>query len=82
MGKILLVVVVFAALVYLGFWLWERRRTKKAGLNRPTQAPPRRMAAPDDDPDFLRELERRRRRAAREEQNRPSESDEDQSKPE
>ena len=65
MGKFLLVVVVFAAVVYTFFWLLERRRTRpvKARPQQPRVSP--RMVAPDDDEDFLRELERRRRRAAR-----------------
>ena len=62
MGKALLVVLVFAALVYAMFWLLDRRRSGRPSGPRP-QAPPRRSTAPDDDEDFLRELERRRRRA-------------------
>lgn len=66
MGKFLLVVLLFAGVVYTFFWLLERRRS--AGpAPRPTQfpRPTRRTVAPDDDEEFLRELERRRRRAAR-----------------
>ena len=66
MGKFLLVIVLFAAVVYTGFWLAGRRRS--AGpAPRPTQfpRPTSRAVAPDDDEEFLRELERRRRRAAR-----------------
>ena len=61
MGKILLVVLLFAAVVYALFWLFERRRLRKsrARVRRP-RIPPK-MVAPDDDEDFLRELERRRR---------------------
>ncbi|HET6627155.1 MAG TPA: hypothetical protein VFG63_12275 [Nocardioidaceae bacterium] len=66
MGKILLVVVVFAALVYSLFWLVERRgRVRAARAQGPRPSYPRALG-PDDDEDFLRELERRRRRAARE----------------
>lgn len=92
----MLVAVLFAAVVYGGFWLLERRGRKR-GKRKPAMgthpAPPRRSVAPDDDEDFLRELERRRRRAAREKQardsgkpKRPAEDDEkpkrDQSSPE
>ena len=64
MGKILLVVVVFGAMIYAFFWLLERRRTGRA-RSRPVPRA-QRVVAPDDDEEFLRELERRRRRAARE----------------
>jgi hypothetical protein len=61
-GKFLLVIIVFAALVYATFWLIERRRGG-APARRP--APPRRptprSVAPDDDEDFLRDLRRRYR---------------------
>ncbi len=63
MGKFLLVVIVFAALVYTFFWLIERRRTGTPGT-RPRSAPkpPPRTLAPDDDEDFLRDLNRRNKR--------------------
>jgi hypothetical protein len=61
-GKILLVVLLFAGAVYAFFWLLERRRQKPSGTH---PARPTRVVAPDDDEDFLRELERRRRREAR-----------------
>jgi hypothetical protein len=66
-GKFLLVVALFAAIVYAAFWLIERRRGATPAP-RPTQfpRPTRRAVAPDDDEEFLRELERRRRRASRE----------------
>jgi hypothetical protein len=65
-GKFLLVIVLFAAVVYAGFWLMERRRgLKTAPVRNPLAQPPKRAVAPDDDEDFLRELERRRRKAAR-----------------
>ena len=54
MGKFLLAVALFAALVYGFFWLLERRRSK-AARGRPT-ARPKRVVAPDDDEDFLREI--------------------------
>lgn len=63
-GKFLLAVVLFAAVVYGFFWLLERRRRKTA-RGRPVSRP-KRVVAPDDDEDFLREIERRRRREARE----------------
>lgn len=67
MGKFLLVIVLFAAVVYATFWLIERRRgLRTAPVRNPLAQPPKRSVAPDDDEDFLRELERRRRRAARE----------------
>ena len=63
MGKFLLVVIVFAALVYTFFWLIERRRTAAPGpRTRPTPKPERRTLAPDDDEDFLRDLNRRNKR--------------------
>jgi hypothetical protein len=68
-GKFLLVIVVFAAIVYSLFWLWERRRRSKLPQpSTPRATPYKRAMGPDDDEDFLRELERRRRRAAREQQ--------------
>jgi hypothetical protein len=58
-GKFLLVVVVFAALVYGVMWLLERRRVGM--LHAPRRArPTRRAIAPDDDEEFLRDLGRRR----------------------
>jgi len=62
-GKFLLVVIVFAALVYAVFWLVERRRgggTGTPGRSTPPKPSPR-SVAPDDDEDFLRGLNRRRR---------------------
>ena len=64
MGKFLLAIALFGALVYAFFWMLERRKRKAAPIRPAT--PPKRVSAPDDDEDFLRELERRRRRAARE----------------
>ena len=63
MGKFLLVVIVFAALVYAVFWLIERRRGGAPSTSRPTpRGPTPRTLAPDDDEDFLRDLNRRRKR--------------------
>jgi hypothetical protein len=75
-GKFLLVVVVFAALVYAVFYLVEKARAgRSAGGRRPGPGtprgarpgtrpgtPPRRTLAPDDDEEFLRDLNRRRRK--------------------
>jgi hypothetical protein len=71
-GKFLLVVIVFAALVYACFYLLERGRAgRSARTRRPgpgpgagprPSGPPRRTLAPDDDEEFLRDLNRRPRR--------------------
>lgn len=87
MGKFLLVISVFAVLVYSLFWLWGRRGRKKYLRARSTPPkPPKRQLGPDDDEDFLRELEQRRRRAAHEQAKKPEKDDgtsgKDQSKPE
>jgi hypothetical protein len=61
-GKFLLVIIVFAALVYATFWLIERRRAGAPGRPASTQRRPTpRSVAPDDDEDFLRDLRRRYR---------------------
>jgi len=59
-GKFLLVVVLFAALVYTVLWLLERRRGAVTPVRRtPGRPRPRpRMVAPDDDEEFLRNLNR------------------------
>lgn len=63
MGKALLVIIVFALVVYGALRLLELRRARRVPGGAPTRpAPPRRPLAPDDDPDFLRDLEQRRRR--------------------
>jgi hypothetical protein len=75
-GKFLLVIIAFGALVYLTFWWIERRRVRRGGSggsggrgvrprrpSGPTRPP--HAQGPDDDPDFLRRLEAERRRAAR-----------------
>jgi hypothetical protein len=66
--KVLLVVALFAAAVYLLIRVIERRGVARpVGRPRTGQQPrqqPRpqpRPVAPDDDPDFLRDLDRRRR---------------------
>ena len=66
MLKFLLVVAVFAALVYALMWAIERRRAGGSGARpsrpRRTQGPPPKQVAPDDDEDFLRWLDRKRRK--------------------
>ncbi len=58
MGKFLLVILIFAALVYGVLRLLERRRG--GGPARPRKAAPhKRVVGPDDDEEFLRELRRR-----------------------
>jgi hypothetical protein len=61
-GKFLLVVLVFAALVYTMFWLLERRRAGGPAARRTTNRPTPRTIGPDDDEEFLRDLNRRNRR--------------------
>jgi hypothetical protein len=61
-GKFLLVVVVFAALVYTAFWLIERRCAGAPLPRRTSGRPAPRVLAPDDDEEFLRDLNRRNRR--------------------
>jgi hypothetical protein len=64
-GKFLLVIILFAAIVYATFWLIERRRGGGAPAGRAASRPRRptpRSLAPDDDEDFLRDLNRRFRR--------------------
>jgi hypothetical protein len=65
-GKFLLVIIVFAALVYAAFYLLERRRGRGGGRPAPRRSTPRRPTprnlAPDDDEDFLRDLNRRNRK--------------------
>lgn len=63
--KFLLVIALFAAVVYLLMWTIERRRAARAGGSGPSSFGPRpsaRQVAPDDDEDFLRWLERKRRK--------------------
>ena len=57
MLKFLLVVILFAVIVYLTVKAIERR-----GVAPQPKRPPARPVAPDDDPDFLRNLERERKR--------------------
>ena len=66
MLKFLLVVAVFAALVYALMWALERRRAggsaARPSRTRRNPGTPGRQAAPDDDEDFLRWLDRKRRK--------------------
>ena len=63
----MLVVLLFAALVYGALWLIEQHRAGRAGRaggeggpSAPRAKPPRRSTAPDDDEDFLRGLRKHR----------------------
>ncbi len=59
----MLVVLLFAGVVYALMWALERRRaggSPAPTLPRRRPTPPRQVA-PDDDEDFLRDLERKRR---------------------
>ncbi len=63
MAKFLLVVLLFAAAVYLLMWTLERRRVLGQGRGGSREARPQtRQVAPDDDEDFLRWLDRKRRK--------------------
>jgi hypothetical protein len=59
-GKFLLVMLLFAFLVYGVLRLLDSRRAGVAQRRRPDAAPPRRAVAPDDDDEFLRGLRKRR----------------------
>lgn len=61
--KLLLVVVIFAAVTYLAIrWMQDRGPGGAPAPRRTTRPqPPTRPVAPDDDEGFLRDLERRRR---------------------
>ncbi len=66
MGKVLLVVILFAAVTYLIVRAMQQRGNKPVA-RRPSISdllpkPPARGVAPDDDEEFLRDLERKRRR--------------------
>jgi hypothetical protein len=62
--KFVLVVVLFAAVVYTIAWTLERRRTLGKGnaLPKRRSKPQMKQVAPDDDEDFLRWLDRKRRK--------------------
>jgi hypothetical protein len=71
--KFVLVVALFAGLVYAVMWAIERRRAAGSGGDaggtpsprrnplRPPSRPQTRQVAPDDDEDFLRWLDRKRK---------------------
>jgi hypothetical protein len=69
-ARFVLLVLLFAAMVYAVMWGLERRRAGGKGGGRPAgfkrlgrpPAPPPRQVAPDDDEDFLRWLDRKRRK--------------------
>ncbi|WP_408897930.1 hypothetical protein ACJ5H2_02210 [Nocardioides sp. R1-1] len=65
--KLLLVVLVFAAVTYLAVrWLQDRGHGDQPAVRRtPRPKPPTRPVAPDDDESFLRDLEWRRRQQER-----------------
>ena len=60
MLKVLLVVIVFAAVTYAIVRLLERRGAPRR-RTRPAPRPDPRPFGPDDDEDFLRDLDRKRR---------------------
>jgi hypothetical protein len=62
--KVLLVVLLFAALTYGLIRVIQRRGVAGGSLGRgssPRPRPQSRPVAPDDDPDFLRDLDRKKR---------------------
>jgi hypothetical protein len=58
--KVLLVVMIFAAVTYASIRLIERRGGQPRRI-RPAPRPEARPLGPDDDEDFLRDLDRKRR---------------------
>jgi hypothetical protein len=70
--KLLLVVVIFAAVTYLAIrWMQDRGHGGPPALRKPSPRPPTRPVAPDDDEAFLRDIERRKRRQQQREQKPP-----------
>ena len=70
MLRVVVWLLVLAALVYLTFWVIDRRVTSDSGdddesrparRTRPSHDPGGGPVGPDDDDEFLRELDRRRR---------------------
>ena len=61
MLKLLLVVILIAAAVYLTTRAIQRRGMMPAPKPRPRRPQPPRFIGPDDDPDFLRDLDRKRK---------------------
>ena len=74
MGKAILLVALFALVVYGALRLLEVRRAWRRPP--PPTRPVRRSIAPDDDPDFLRNLEQKRRREQRDAQKEQAQKDE------
>ena len=63
--KFLLLVALFAGILYAFMWAVERRRAARSGEERDfahRSSRPTRSVAPDDDEDFLRWLDRKRRK--------------------
>lgn len=71
--KLLLVVVIFAAITYLAIrWMQDRGPGGEQAPRRPTRPkPPNRPIAPDDDESFLRDLEWKRRQQERRQSKKP-----------
>ena len=69
MARFVIVVLLFAGVVYALLWALERRRAARGGHGTPgsrpgtrRSRPQPRQVAPDDDEDFLRWLERKQRK--------------------
>lgn len=76
--KLLLVVVIFAAVTYLAIrWMQDRGLGGEQAPRRPSRPkPPTRPIAPDDDESFLRDLEwKRRQQERRQPKNPPDQPD-------
>jgi hypothetical protein len=66
-ARFVIVVLLFAGVVYALLWALERRRAARGGKGTSgpgirRSGPPPRQVAPDDDEDFLRWLERKQRK--------------------
>jgi hypothetical protein len=68
-ARFVIVVLLFAGVVYVLMWALERRRVARGGHGTPGSGPgirrsrpQSRQVAPDDDEDFLRWLERKQRK--------------------
>ena len=62
MLRFVVFIALFAAVVYAGFWLMDRRSKGGGGGGKSVRPPtPRGPVGPDDDEDFLRELDRKKR---------------------
>ncbi len=82
--KLLLVVLIFAAVTYLAIrWMQDRGPGSTPAVRRPARPqPPTRPVAPDDDETFLRDLERKRRQQERREQQQNPQKDPQKQPPE